>query len=281
MSKRTVIIPVHNRRETTLACLRHLLATGDLGRCHVIVVDDGSSDGTSAAVRAEFPQVEILRGDGNLWWTGAIALGMHHANTAGADAVCWLNDDCLPAAGTLDALFVEACAAPGQVVAPACYNADTRELVPNAFLGRTRVIPTAAGKSHADGLSGFCVALPRAVWAAIGMPDAQEFPHYFGDNAYTLTAARAGFPVLLLGSVRANLTAFHLPPTLHAIGDRDYDWRDRWEEIFVSPKSPYRLRTLFAFQRLKYGWVQGTVLASVRAVRWIAQMIWAGIGRKR
>ena len=275
MSNRAIIIPVHNRRDTTLACLRHLLATGDLGRCSVIVVDDGSNDGTSEVVSAEFPQVEILRGDGQLWWTGAIALGMQRASAAGADAICWLNDDCLPAAGTLDALFAEATVAPGQLVAPACYNADTDVAVPNAFVGRNRVPATPAKKEKADGLSGFCVALPRAVWTQIGLPDPVRFPHYFGDNAYTMGAARAGFPVVLLGAARADLTAYHPPPTLRAMGERARGWREQWMRVFISPKSPYRLRTLLAFQRLKYGWVLGTAIALVRSVGWIVQWLWS------
>ena len=277
MSDHAVIIPVHNRRDTTLACLRHLLATGDLGRCRVIVVDDGSDDGTSEAVGAEFPEVEIQRGDGTLWWTGAIALGMQRASAAGVDAICWLNDDCLPAPGTLDALFAETYVEPGQVVAPACYNADTGEPVPNAFAGRRRISATPAAKQRAEGLSGFCVALPRAVWTRIGLPDAGRFPHYYGDNAYTLSAARAGFPVMVLGSARADLTAFHTPPTLRAIGERARGARERWARVFVSPKSPYRLRTLLAFQRLKYGWILGSIIAGVRGASWIARTVWAGI----
>jgi GT2 family glycosyltransferase len=276
MSSHVIIIPAHNRRATTLACLRHLGTTGDLGRFAVIVVDDGSTDGTSEAVRTEFPMVEILHGDGNLWWTGAIALGMQRAFESGAEAVCWLNDDCLPAPGTLETLFDGAGAAPGQIVAPACFNADTGEPVPNAFSGRNRVSVNAGKKRPADGLSGFCVVLPRAVWTRIGLPDARRFPHYYGDNAYTLTAARAGFSVMVLGTARAELTAYHAPPTLRALGERARGWREQWSRIFVSPKSPYRLRTLFEFQRLKHGRVRGTVLAWLRSGGWIVQALWPG-----
>jgi GT2 family glycosyltransferase len=38
----------------------------------VIVVDDGSSDRTAEEVAENYPKVTILKGDGNLWWTGAI-----------------------------------------------------------------------------------------------------------------------------------------------------------------------------------------------------------------
>jgi GT2 family glycosyltransferase len=275
MNKNAVIIPVHNRRDLTLACLRHLRASGDLEPIGVIVVDDGSTDGTSEAVRAEFPKVEILRGDGSLWWTGAIALGMQHAFAAGAEAVCWLNDDCLPAPGTLRMLFDDAVAPPGQIVAPACFDAKTKAAVPNAFLGRVRVSAQPGEKQPADGLSGFCVAWPRAAWLRIGRPDAVHFPHYYGDNAYTLLAARAGFPGLVLGDARAELTAFQAPPTLAAMLKPVSGWRENWLRIFVSPKSPYRLRTLFAYQRLKYGAVRGTAMALGRAGGWIGRVLWS------
>ena len=277
MSQAAIIIPVHNRRETTLACLRHLRATGDLEGFGVIVVDDGSTDGTSESVRAEFPRVEILRGDGNLWWTGAIALGMQHAFAAGAEAVCWLNDDCLPAPGALRRLFDDALVAPGRIVAPACFDAKTKAAVPNAFRGRGRVSAAPGEKQPADGLSGFCVVLPRAVWTRIGRPDARRLPHYYGDNAYTLLAARAGFSVSVLGDARAELTAFQAPPALRAMGEPAAGWRENWQRIFVSPKSPYRLRTLFAYQRLKYGAVLGPGLALARAASWIGQFLWARV----
>jgi GT2 family glycosyltransferase len=39
-----IIIPVHNRKTLTLACLENLKTNGDLNKHHVIVVDDGSGD---------------------------------------------------------------------------------------------------------------------------------------------------------------------------------------------------------------------------------------------
>ena len=100
-----IIIPVHNRKALTLACLENLKINSNLQKYQVIVVDDGSSDLTSEEVVANYPEVIILKGDGNLWWTGAMALGMTYAYEKGADYFIWLNDDSLPAPNTLDLLI--------------------------------------------------------------------------------------------------------------------------------------------------------------------------------
>ena len=55
----SVIIPTRDRREELLACLRSLeSAKGDF---EVIVVDDGSGDRTADAVRAGFPEAQVIR----------------------------------------------------------------------------------------------------------------------------------------------------------------------------------------------------------------------------
>ncbi len=62
----SVIIPTFNRKETLVECLCSLgLQSLDAGRFEVIVVDDGSTDGTEAAVRAASgglgPRITFLR----------------------------------------------------------------------------------------------------------------------------------------------------------------------------------------------------------------------------
>ena len=92
--KVAIIIPVFNRRETTLSCLKQIDAMDTCGVViNVVVVDDGSTDGTASAIHAEFPSVVVLEGDGNLWWTGAINMGVEYALARGYAGVHLLNDD--------------------------------------------------------------------------------------------------------------------------------------------------------------------------------------------
>ena len=90
----SVVIPIHNRKATTLSCLSQLQNIQTLSDYSIIVIDDGSTDGSAAAIQAEYPGVQILQGDGNLWWTGAIRRGMQYASEQGAEFFIWLNDDC-------------------------------------------------------------------------------------------------------------------------------------------------------------------------------------------
>ncbi len=270
--KDRILIPVHNRREITLACLRHLQLQGDLHPGRVLVIDDGSTDGTSTAIRQAFPEVALLPGTGDLWWTGAIALGMEAAFAGGAEAVYWLNDDCLPDPGTLAALEAAAEGGPGglrALVAPVCVNAETGAPVPTAFSGRVPCSDPGGRAAAVDGLSGFCVRIPRVAWERLGGPDPYAFPHYYGDTAYTLKASRAGLPCLLLGAARARLV--HYAPRPVAVSDYVQDPGGgirSWPEVFRSKRSPFRLATQRAYLRLRYGAVAGSVLGVSRGIAW-------------
>ncbi len=90
-----VLVTSHNRKERTLASLQSLFAQHGIAEIEltVFLVDDGSTDGTGDAVAARFPQVRLLRGDGNLYWGGGTRKAFGAAMEEGFDAYLWLNDD--------------------------------------------------------------------------------------------------------------------------------------------------------------------------------------------
>ena len=89
-----VCIAVFNRVECTRTCL-NLLRGQTYPRIQVVIVDDGSSDGTSDMVTREHPEAVLLRGDGSLYWTGAMRRGVSHImeHAAPHDYTLFLNDD--------------------------------------------------------------------------------------------------------------------------------------------------------------------------------------------
>ena len=67
----------HNRRDCTLAALSdlHCQELPEGISLHHVIVDDGSIDGTTEAIRLQFPDVEIVKGNGNCYWAGGMRLG--------------------------------------------------------------------------------------------------------------------------------------------------------------------------------------------------------------
>jgi GT2 family glycosyltransferase len=89
-----VITAVHNRYSITEAFVQSLLKQ-TYEPIHLILVDDGSTDGTTDMVRKLMPDATTLAGNGNLWWGGAL----HKAylwvcdNLNDSDYVWIANDD--------------------------------------------------------------------------------------------------------------------------------------------------------------------------------------------
>ncbi len=67
-SRVAVVVITHERRDELVRALDRLLGLPE--RPHVVVVDNGSTDGTAAAVRQLFPQVELVASPENLGAVG-------------------------------------------------------------------------------------------------------------------------------------------------------------------------------------------------------------------
>jgi GT2 family glycosyltransferase len=101
--KIAVLIACHNRRKQTIECLRRLYQQDRLGTATngvpavtlvTYLVDDGSTDGTTEAVHEHFPDVQIIRGNGSLFWAGAMRVAWDAAASSGdLDAYFLVNDD--------------------------------------------------------------------------------------------------------------------------------------------------------------------------------------------
>ena len=86
----------HNPKDKTLRSIRDLAREGE--SCGIdltiVVVDDGSTDGTAAAIAEDFPAVVVVPGNGGLYWAGGMRLGWHKVvRKRRYDALLVFNDD--------------------------------------------------------------------------------------------------------------------------------------------------------------------------------------------
>ena len=76
-----VILTCHNRKEKTINCIKTLQQGNPAQDLRFIVVDDASTDGTPEALLALKNQgvyIDLLHGDGNLYWAGGMRKGINH-----------------------------------------------------------------------------------------------------------------------------------------------------------------------------------------------------------
>jgi GT2 family glycosyltransferase len=268
-----IIIPVHNRHKTTICCLENLKKNNVLTDFRILVVDDGSKDGTTSSIQQYFPDVEVLAGDGSLWWTGAIALGMQYAFAQSAEYVIWLNDDCLPDPQALEILVNYMQSHPGVIAAPACYTEDRLTLIENGCQNQKRLTAQPGEVVPVQTLSGYCVGLPKQIYTKIGTPNAKRFPQYCGDDTYILKATRSGFKAHIIGDAKVTLANLGEPehgfiPYIQA----RFSKHPTLENIFLTKKSRYYLPSQFFYYIEKYGWI-GSALFLGKSINWLLQYI--------
>ncbi len=218
----SVVVPTKDTRDLTLGCLGSVTAatlpegTG----LEIVVVDDGSSDGTESAVHARFPAARVVRRGRSGGFTIAANEGMAEAS---GELLLLLNSDAEVEPGALVALVRAFDADPrlgiaggylaypdgtpqwsgGRLPTPLWLFAQATGLPP--LLGRLplyrRLKPVRPASGEVDWVSGAALGVRRAVWNAVG-PFDPSFRFYAQDLDLCARAAEGGWRVALVPELR-------------------------------------------------------------------------------
>ena len=226
-----VLMSCHNRCEMTLNCLARLASVFDAtADCSfkVFLADDGSTDGTAVAVRKRFPNVNVIEGDGNLFWAKGMNLAWRTSIAVDDwDAYLWLNDDTELNENSMIRILA---ANNGEQIVVGELENSRGEIV----YGTRR-----------DGLfTGNCVLVPRKVYNRLGMI-CGEYSHAWADSDYAVQAKRAGVAVVSAGVVGC-AEGHANRPSLKGLSL----W-ERWRMLF-NPKG-WNLHDLWLYRRRNWG----------------------------
>src|SRR5438105_4534823 len=93
MSARVAVIILNwNNHRMTSECIHSLLAM-DAANFEIVVIDNGSSDGSPDMLRQEFPQITLLPQATNLGFAAGCNVGVRYALAKGTEYVLLLNND--------------------------------------------------------------------------------------------------------------------------------------------------------------------------------------------
>lgn len=207
-----VVLPVHNRIDSTkkfIECLKQQTYTN----YHLILVDDGSTDGTAQYVNTQIDNLTVLCGNGNLWWAGALSKAYYYLCKTDAEDndIVWINNDDT----TFDPDYFDRVrsdkdlgpralvVSPGHRVAPD-FRTALRPKVERGFTidwPALRICRLEEGQDP-DALTTRGLYMCYSTYRSLGPLHRWLLPHYLSDLEYTIRAKRRGFGLVVSSNTR-------------------------------------------------------------------------------
>ncbi|MCX6705099.1 MAG: glycosyltransferase, partial [Candidatus Woesebacteria bacterium] len=215
-----VVIPVFNRISFTKKCFSSL-AKQTYKNFEVILIDDGSTDGTSTYISKEYPKCKIIKGKGRWWWTRSMHEGVKEAlKTADdEDFILSMNNDCYFKKDYLENI-VEASsenqrAITGSIIIEAEHPTKVKDAgvlinwenaiicdVTSRFSSNLKFYSDKGLIKDLDTLPGKGTLIPKEVFDKIGNFNYLMLPHYIGDYEFFCRAKRKNLKLIVSSKAR-------------------------------------------------------------------------------
>lgn len=253
LKKVFVILPVFNRLNLTIKCLNSLV-NQSYKNIEVVMIDDGSTDGTEEYVKGNYLGVSIIKGGGNWFWTKSINEGIKNIlNRAEEnDFALTMNNDCYFNRSYVDSIVK--CSQKNSRSITGSFIIDpedsTRVLDAGVIIdwkkahiyGVPQKYPLVADYryreacfSGIDTVSGKGTLIPVETFSRVGLFNQLLLPHYLADYEFFNRAVVKGANLII--SVKSKLFNFSKQTgTTHG----DFHHKASYQQVFevlVSRKS--------------------------------------------
>jgi GT2 family glycosyltransferase len=201
-----LLLPVHNRRQVTEKFMRCLLAQTDQA-FHLVLIDDGSTDGTAEMVRQSGVPLTVITGRGDWWWAGALQQAyawLRPRARDGGEIVLIMNDDTHVEPGFLAAGRAALAGAPRALLLARRHSGRTGEYVDagvTAVWSKLQFVPT-RDPAQVDCFSTRGLFLRLEDFLDLGGFHPRLLPHYASDYEFTMRARRRGYRLVSDPAVR-------------------------------------------------------------------------------
>lgn len=213
-----VIIPVYNRLDYTIKCIKSLEKQNINEKINIIVVDDGSTDNTKDFLKKNFPNIKILNGTGLLFWGGAVSYGIKYVlqNSQLDDWVMLVNNDVELSVNTISEL-IKILELKKRKAIIGTLTLDARDkktviksgtIVKNWFLNITDHLYKGLDINNLNlknfekvhFLTGRCILHPIEIFKKVGNYNSKKFSHYGCDDEFSMRVQKFNYETLLCTS---------------------------------------------------------------------------------
>jgi GT2 family glycosyltransferase len=250
--KAVVVTPVHNRCDETIQFLESISNADTTGfSLHTIIVDDGSTDETDEVLRTRFPHVEIVKGDGTLWYTAGTNRGFEAALKHRPDYIFAVNNDSTFDPKCFRTMIECAQKHSRSIVGPLLIDRENRhdifqvaprwQLLKGGYIHwRKQTVETVPPRPfEVELIVGNCVLYPVKAIEEAGPMDEKRLPQ-FGDSEYTPRMRKLGWRLLI--EPRAHV---YCKPNDVIAGFRSLPMGEKFRRLFRDPTGPYSVSRRF------------------------------------
>jgi GT2 family glycosyltransferase len=206
-----ILLPVHNRREITKVFIDCLEAQ-TWQNYHLVLIDDGSTDGTEQMVRDRVENLTVIRGNGNWWWAGCLQQGFNFLKKKGlsyGDYVLIANDDVVFGKEFL-AKGVSILDKNKQTLLLAQFQeADNSPPQETGAYADLKTFSFSTSSEYINCLATRCLFLKWADFVDIGGFHPIILPHYLSDYEFTIRAYKKGYRLLTTPELTIFLKEIH------------------------------------------------------------------------